>query len=155
MDAGAIVSKHKKSEEKSALLTAVANSDLDIAELLLQNDAPFDDGDTENGWSNSVMITCLNKNLKMLELLIKYGADLNKLSNISLKDKKNKEYNVSLPPIFIASNLGDELMKAFLLAGGNPNVHGPESEKKYGRSCFMYNVFLNNSKNMEVTLILC
>jgi hypothetical protein len=60
------------------------------------------------------MGACLKKDLKIMKLLIKYNADINKPSNISLKDKDNKSYLILIHPIFIASIAGDEFLKVIL-----------------------------------------
>jgi ankyrin repeat protein len=109
--AGSKVIKSEESKNKSLLLKAVENSRFDIAELVLSYGALTDDQDSLNGFANSVMVTCQTKNFEMLELLIKYGADLNIASQIERKDKKNRAYKVMIHPIFIASTLDKRFLE--------------------------------------------
>jgi ankyrin repeat protein len=108
LKAGAIVTKSTTlTKSKSALLHAVEKQQYDIAKLLLQNGASTDDGDSANGWPNSVMMTCQQKNLEMLQLLINYGAIVNTPSYIERNDKHGNAYKVLVHPIFIASQSSD------------------------------------------------
>lgn len=109
MDAGATVAKSSAlTKSKSVLLHAVEKQQYDITALLLKHTALTDDGDSENGWPNAVMMACQQKNLDMLKLLIHHQADPNTPSHIERTDKDGKMVKVLVHPIFIASQLSDE-----------------------------------------------
>ena len=108
MKAGSIVTKSASlTNSKSALLHAVEKQQYEIAKLLLQNGASTDDGDSANGWPNSIMMTCQQKDLKMLQLLINHGAITDTPSYIERNDKHGNTYKVLVHPIFIASQSSD------------------------------------------------
>jgi ankyrin repeat protein len=111
LDAGSKVIKPHGSKNKSLVLKAVENSRFDIVELVLSHGALTDDQDSHHGFANSVMIACQQKNIKVLELLIKYGANLNNPSQIERKDAKNRVYKVMVHPIFIASTLDKRFLE--------------------------------------------
>ncbi|KAI7902907.1 ankyrin repeat-containing domain protein [Cokeromyces recurvatus] len=141
------------SKHKSVLLVAVEKSQYEIANLLLQNGALTDDNDSVNGWSNSVMIACLKKDLKMLQILINYNVDLNRPSPIERTDKAGNTYKVVTYPLIVASSkLCATFLEVLLKAGANPNVYEPETETEKGMSCFMYNVALNSIENQQMLL---
>lgn len=97
------------------------------------------------------MVACQNNNVNILKLLIEYNADLNKPSHVERKYKSGKKYTALLHPIFAASVSGPVILKTILDAGANPNVHGPDVKPENGRSCFMYNVVIDNIDNQKVT----
>lgn len=109
MNAGAAVTKSSAlTKSKSVLLHAVEKQQYEIAALLLKYTALTDDGDSENGWPNTVMVACQQKNLDMLNLLISHQADPNTPSHIERTGKDGKTIKVLVHPIFIASQISDE-----------------------------------------------
>ena len=143
--------RHTNSKEESLVLKAVQSKHFDIVQTLLENGFHTDE-DSAFGRINSVMVACMNNDSKMLSLLIRHGADLNKASHVERKNKAGRKFNVLLHPIFSASVAGPELLKMMLEAGANPNVLGPEPKPECGRSLFTYNVALNNIENQNVKL---
>lgn len=115
MAAGSNVVGLNEPKNKSLLLQAIENSRFDIAALLLSHGALTDDQDSCNGFSNAVMVACQQKNLKVLELLVRYGADLNIPSQIERKDENNRPYQVMIHPIFIASTLDKSFLEVIFL----------------------------------------
>ncbi|KAI8979262.1 ankyrin repeat-containing domain protein [Mycotypha africana] len=153
LEAGAVVTRQNNGKHKSALLKAAEDSQLGIMRLLLEHGAASDDGDSFNGWSNSVMVACLKENIDMLQLLIKFGCDVNTSSYIERKDDNGVKYQALVHPIFISTVWEKQLfLKTLLEAGANPNVRGLEAERENSDSCFIFNARLDFVENQELLL---
>lgn len=151
MNAGASVSNTNGFQKESLVLKSVQSESYSITEILLQYSSPVNE-DSSYGRISAVMAACQKKDLKVLNLLISKGADLNKPCHVERKDNTGKKYTVLLHPIFAASYNGSLLLEVMLKAGANPNVNGPDSKPEYGRSCFMYNVALDSIENQQVKI---
>lgn len=115
----------------------------------MQYNSPVNE-DSSYGRISPIMVACQKKDLKLLNLLISSGANVNDPCYVERADDTGKKYTVLLYPIFAASYPKSLLLEDMLKAGANPNVNGPDSKPEFGRSCFMYNVSLDSVENQQV-----
>lgn len=149
LSAGASVNSTNGFQKPSLILKSIQADTHNITDILLQHKSPVNE-DIPYGRISAIMVACQKRNLKLVNLLIASGVNMNEPCYVERNDNDGKKFTVLLYPIFAASYKKSLLLDVMLQAGANPNVYGPESKPECGRSCFMYNVDIDSIENQQV-----